>query len=395
MRHAVDLGLRVVLLQHRDRLLPGQADLAHAVILVDYLDWTVTRPFILAAHEAYGIGRALSLIDQGTAVAGRINDLIGSAGTSYEVAMRFRDKAAMRRRLAETGVESVPQATVDNEQDLRAFGERHGYPLVLKPVDGSGSRGVRKVGGPGEVAEAWQWAHSLVGRPDLKMAHFFPVGGFLAERYLDGPEFSVETFSRDGRHTVVGITEKITTGVVEAGHVLPARLAPESAAAVAAHVVRVLDALGLRDGPAHTELVLTEQGPRVIETHDRVGGGGIVQLVKLVYDIDLEQYAVGAADGLLPALPDNPTPRRAAATRFLTARPGRVAAISGVQEVSARPDVISVNLRVGVGGRVAPLVENFDRIGQLIAVGPDADRALKTCEEAAGAIEIVIAEDDR
>ncbi|EST31130.1 hypothetical protein N566_20875, partial [Streptomycetaceae bacterium MP113-05] len=137
MQKAKDLGLRVVFLQHKERLLPGQAELADALLLVDYLDWEVTRPLIRAAHEAYGFGAVMTLVEQATELAGRINDLLGLDGHSYEVAHRFRDKRRMREWLHEVGFESVGCSEVESAEDVREFGSRHGYPVLVKPMDGT------------------------------------------------------------------------------------------------------------------------------------------------------------------------------------------------------------------------------------------------------------------
>ncbi len=96
--------------------------------------------------------------------------------------------------------------------------------------------------------------------------------------------------------------------------------------------------MGLRDGVSHTELRLTSRGPRVIESHDRVSGGRVMDLVEAVYGIDLERHAVGWPFRLVPELPWRPAARGAAATRFLTAEPGTVVAIEGADEVRAHPE---------------------------------------------------------
>ena len=388
VERAKELGLGVVLLQHPDRLVPGQAEAAHALILADFTDWEGIRPLIIGAVNTHGIRRVVSVVETGMETVGRINDLFGLKGTSYEVARRFKDKLAMRRRLAELGVEEVGAARVGSGEQLRGFADRHGYPCVLKPVDGTGSRGVRLVSGPGEADAAWEWACGVRGNADLKLARLIPVDAFIVEEYLAGPEYSVETFSFDGRHVVVAITEKLTSGTVETGHAQPARLSPQDEDAVVRHVGDCLDALGLTEGPAHTEVILTAAGPRLVEAHDRVGGGRILDLVKHVHGIDLEQYAVGAPFGLVPDLLDRPAARGAAATRFLGAEPGTVVSVEGVEAVRSRPEVLDVSLAVGVGDRVVPVRDNLDRIGQLIVAGEDTASAVAACAELAAGIRI-------
>ncbi|GAA0448350.1 hypothetical protein Aca07nite_72820 [Actinoplanes capillaceus] len=383
-------GLRVLFIQHRDRMLPGYVDVADALFMVDYTDWELVRPIVLAAHESYGFTRVISLGEQAMETVGRINDLLGLGGTSHEVAVRFKDKLVMRRHLAATGVPTVAAEQVDSLAAVQEFGERYGYPLVLKPVDNTASRGVQVIRSADDVAGAWQAVTDLRDRSDLTLGQFFPVDRLLVEQYIAGPEYSVDTFSFGGRHSVVSITEKFTDGVVESAHALPARLSAEDEAGIESYVRALLTAMGLRDGVAHTEIKLSPDGPLVIESHDRIAGDRIGDLVRNAYEIDLEEYAVAAPFGLLPELPDRPAPLRAAATRFIIAEPGVVTGFEGVEDVAEHPDLIDLDLFVKEGDRTVPLTDNFERSGQILATGPDTTTALETCDLLAGKITVCV-----
>ncbi len=387
---AVDLGLRVVMIQHKDRLAPEHARIADAVLVVDYLDWTVLRPLVEAAHVAYGFDHVVSLVEQGTEIVGRVNDLLGLQGTPYRVAHLFRDKWAMRQHLAGTDLDSVGAALVDGRASLSAFGCEYGYPFVVKPVDGTASRGVLMVDEPASVARAWQKIEDLRSRQDLVLGKFFPIDRFVMEEYIDGPELSVESFSFAGRHVVVAITEKLTLpNFIEIGHAQPARLAVDDEEAIVRHVTEFLDAVGLQDGVAHTEIRMSSGGPRVIESHDRVGGDRIGDLVHAAFGIDLELYAIGWPFRLVPELATRPQPCRASATRFLTAQAGTVVDVRGAQRVREHADVIGLDIAVSPGDTVAELNDSFDRVGQVLTIGCDTDSALRRCEQLTAAIEIV------
>ncbi|MBA0051707.1 ATP-grasp domain-containing protein [Streptomyces sp. AJS327] len=381
------LGLRTLSLQHMDRLLPAHAEAADALFLVEYGDWEQTRPLIESAHRAYGFSRVVSLAEQCMVTVGRINDLLGLPGTSEEVALLFKDKLAMRRRMAERGVPTVAAETVEDATGIRKFGAEHGYPVVLKPIGSTGSRGVEIIESEEAVEAAWTRTWELSQRTDLVFGKFFPVGDrFLVEEYVGGPEYSVESCSFDGRHSVVGIVEKHTRGVVEMGHAVPARISAESDAEITDHVCDFLDAMGLRDGVAHTEIKVGPNGPRVIESHDRISGDRIFDLVLGAYDIDLELYAVGAPFGLLPELPRRPRAVGAAATRFLTAEPGKVVGFHGTDEVLAHPSLIDLDISVKVGDTAPVVRDNLDRSGQVLVRGADTDEAAETCDALAAKI---------
>jgi biotin carboxylase len=386
---AKELGLRVVLLQHKDRLLAGQAQAADALILVDYLSWDVARPMVRAMHEVYGFTKVVSLVDQAMELVGRINDLLGLEGTTHEVARRFHDKLIMRKWLARTGFETVAAESAGDAAAVADFGARHGYPLVLKPVDGTASRGVTCIRAPEEIDRVWRQSTGLRGREDLPFATFYPVDRFLAEEFIDGPEYSVESFSFDGRHIAVSVTEKLSDGFVEMGHAEPADLAQPDETLLAGYVVRFLAAMGLRDGVAHTEVKLSAGGPRIIESHDRVAGDRIMDLVEAAYGIDLERYAVGWPHRLVPELTERPVPRRAAATRFLTASPGIIVAIEGDEDVRAYPGVLDLELDVQIGDEVRPIADNFDRPGQVLVAAEDTASAIELCGSLARKVRIL------
>ena len=122
-------------------------------------------------------------------------------------------------------------------------------------------------------------------------------------------------------------------GVVELGHVVPAALTPGDRTAVTELVTAVLDAVGLVEGPAHTEVIVTADGPRVVEAHSRRGGDRINELVRLVHGVDLEEATYRLALG--GEGPGAPAPQGAAAIRFLTATPGLVTAVTGAGAAGA------------------------------------------------------------
>src|SRR5262249_51439024 len=143
-------------------------------------------------------------------------------------------------------------------------------PAILKPVRGSASCSVIKIDGPAAIEAAWN------AFPETERNRF------IVEEFLEGPEFSVESFSFNGFHSILAVTEKhCSESFVELGHVLPAALPKQTEDEIVACVRNFLDLVTLKDGPAHTEVKLTLAGPRIVEGHNRVGGDKINELVEL------------------------------------------------------------------------------------------------------------------
>ncbi|MEU1374640.1 ATP-grasp domain-containing protein [Streptomyces triculaminicus] len=318
----------------------------------------------VAMHQVLPLRRVVTVRERFLTAAARIGDTLGLGGNPLETVRILKDKSLMRQRaesLADAG--AVRARVMRTPEDVDAFVARVGLPVVLKPRDGSGSADISIVRDEDAVAEA----RARVG--DLP-------GVMLAEEFLDGPEFSVETFTDQGRHRVLALTEKFTgAGAVEIGHVVPARVGAEERAALEEATRRFLDAMGFVEGPAHTEIILTANGPRVVESHNRPGGDGIVDLVRHVLGVDIRDLLAAQIAGVEPPAPAE-DPAGAAATWFLTAAPGVATEVSGWEAAAQGPGVVAVAPGTRVGDTVSPLRGSGDRCGSVTAVAATADEAL-------------------
>jgi biotin carboxylase len=295
-----------------------------------------------------------------------------------------RNKAAQRRMLRANGLAGPEFATATEPGQAAEVAVGLGLPVVVKPVSGSGSVGVRLCYRPAEVIEA---ARAVLAA-DLASAGIPAQREVLLERYLDGPEFSVETFG----DRVVGITAKHLGAppyFVETGHEFPARLPIGDENELVVTTLAALAALGLGWGPAHLELRLTAHGPAVIEVNPRLAGGMIPDLVRLATGVDLIAATVANAAGRPVQL--TPTRTQAAAIRFLVAgSSGTFVAASGLDRAAASPRVAEVALTRRPGTELT-LEHSFrDRIGYLISTGRDSAAAAAAAERALGCIRLHI-----
>ncbi|MFF3174046.1 ATP-grasp domain-containing protein [Streptomyces sp. NPDC057900] len=375
VRKAAALGLDVVHIQKPSAFDPDVVEHCSQLLLVDYQDVPTVTALVRALHEQRPFARVFTQTEAAQVVAGHLTDALGLPGNSERTTRLLHDKPALRALLNERGIGPVRTVTRPTAEELRDFVKAAGA-AVLKPVMGSGSLGVRRIASVDEVGEAWAWREA------------FGLDDFMAEEWLVGEELSVETFSRAGAHTVVAVTGKETgQGVVELGHVVPAPLDGAERQAVVATVEALLDAVGLVDGPAHTELILTAAGPRVIESHSRRGGDRINELVRLVHGVDLEEAAYRLAlDG--DPLPQRAEPTGAAAIRFLVAAPGTVTSVTGAAEAEAMDGVVQVDVQVEPGDTVHELRWSEDRCGHVVVRAADAEAAVRLAAQAAARIVI-------
>ncbi|MFH9658857.1 ATP-grasp domain-containing protein [Streptomyces sp. NPDC017248] len=394
VRKARELGLDVVHAQYPNAYDSGHWPYVDQALLVDYGDIDRLLPLAASLHEAYPFQAAVSLFELGLLPAARINEALGLSGESVDTVELLLDKWRMRRHLAAKGISPVASAIGRSPQDLREFAAAHGFPVIVKPVRESGSVGVFCVREPADVDAVAERYRSL-DDADWATGDLFSDDSFeefLMEEYLDGPEVSVETLSFDGRHVVVAVTDKEAfgggSGFVELGLTQPSRAPQETLREVTRLVTDFLDAVGLRNGPGHTEIRLTSRGPRIIESHNRIGGYALNEMVESAYGVDMERYALGIRFGLVEPLAESPTPRGGAALRALTPEPGRVVEITGVEAVRADPAFVDLHLKVRPGDEVRPLTWNEDIGGYVVARGADAAEAIAHSKRLAEAIHV-------
>lgn len=375
---AKQLGLTVLLLQHPTKVNAIQEAAADVLRVVDFTSWGAVEPVAEELWDTHRFDAVVSLTEPGLDNAGRLNDRFGLGGTGLAVTRLFRDKLAMRDHLASHDPDAIGAGLVTSREALSSFASSYGYPFIVKPTDATAGIGVLKVSGHDDLDRAWQLVSRLRGTRTDRVSTLFVLGEFLMEQYLDGPEYSVETFSFDGRHVVVAVTEKFTDPgcFAELGHAVPARIAAVDEEQIRVAVPRFLTTMGLRDGVAHTEVRVGSRGVSVIESHNRMAGDAITDLVLGAYGIDLISYAVGWPFGLVPELPDRPVAHAGASTRTIVGAPGRVVSVSGVTEAAAEPGVLTVRVSAKPGDEVRSLRDNWDRLGLVAVTGSDTDEAL-------------------
>lgn len=331
----------------------------------------------LRADGAFDLVIAQS--ETGLLEAAVLADRWGAAGTSLEVARRLADK--WTTRCAAAGLPgAVPASLGRSAEDALRFRDTVGGSIVLKPRQGTGSACVARAESHDDIVDAVQTLRA---------------GGwheFILEAFLEGPEVSVESFSDGGRHVMLAVVSKSTNAdFVEIGHAVPATLEPRVLRAIEECLFGFLDAVGLRDGPAHTEMILTDAGPRIVESHPRRGGDRINELVAIATGLDIERLVFGVALGVLRPPAETPPATRAAAIRFLSGRNGTVRSIDGVSDARLMHGVVDLELSVRVGDSVARPRSSTDRLGWIITEADSSSEAARRARNAADAIRIAIA----
>lgn len=280
----------------------GEADHFYPISIVE-------RERILEECRRIGIDGICSIAsDLAMLTVNYVAQQMGLTSNSMAATEVSTNKSLMRQRFAQMGDPSPQSVRVTPETKLEAIDLA--YPLIVKPVDRSGSRGVTKI----------TRSDQLAGAVERAMAQGFEKAA-VVEEFAEGIEYSVESLSWQGAHTVLAVTRKYTTGApgfIETGHIEPAGLDAGTLKRVEAVTRHALTSLGLTCGASHTEIKIDRDGAiRLIEIGGRMGGDCIGSaLVELSTGIDFVRAVIETALGRAP---ENIEPlfHRAAAVRFI------------------------------------------------------------------------------
>ena len=288
-------------------------------------------------------------------------------------------KTRQRERFAKAGV--VQPRTFSTTDAAIPF------PCVVKAPDRQGQRGLTLVDESAGFALAVDEA-----------AAASRGGGVLVEELIDGPELTVNGFSRDGAFAALTVTDRCLAeppafGVALA-HVWPSRYPTDAAIQAARDAVA---ALGIENGPSYTQLRLGADGRAyVVEVAARLGGGHDAELCRAATGVDLNDLAIGAALGEKGAKGENPrdnvsqaSPRGlvgGACVLFLVAPEGTLVETHGIDEAAGIEGVEWVRTYRRPGWQFGPLRRGADRAGAILATGADRDEALGRARRAAQAV---------
>ena len=348
---------------------------------------TIDIPAVLKCAKENAIDGIMTLAsDMPMQTVALVAEELGLVGVSKETALKATNKAFMRDALQDC---NVPIPLYHRVNDYQGFLEAvndivgRGYKCIVKPADNSGSRGVDllKSQTPENLQKAYDYSKT-----------FSRTGELVVEEYMEGSEVSVETLSINGICHVIQITDKITTGApyfVEMGHSQPSMLSEKIKEEIAEVAKAANKALGIMDGPSHTEIKVTKDGPKIVELGARLGGDNITtHLVPLSTGVNMVECCIKIALGEAPDL--TVKCNKAAAIRYFKTSCGIVKNIIGIHDVELVPDVKQVSIVHGVGEELKEIKSSTDRAGFVICQADSVVEAVNECEVAIGKVQFIM-----
>lgn len=310
-----------------------------------------------AVVEKYGIDAIVTAAtDKPLVMMARIAEKYGFPFYSVETAQWSTDKFQMKQRFLIGGVPCAKGRLVKSVDEVEDFE----YPVIIKPRDNSGSRGVKLCRSKEELEASMSEA--------LEVSKLDTV---LVEEFIEGPEYSIESLHHEGKSEVIQFTEKKTTEFpynVELGHIQPANISDENKKKIREIVSKIGKTLNFENCPSHTELKINEHGIFVIETSPRLGGDYITStLTPLSTGVNLEDELLKISLGE----DINPTPKAVqySGVRFFAFQEGSVIKHVPKEDfVKSWPHVVDFSFNLKVGQEVNPITSSLNRYGHLTLI---------------------------
>ncbi|MDY3006757.1 ATP-grasp domain-containing protein [Anaerococcus porci] len=307
-------------------------------------------------------------------------------GIDLKTAIKATNKSSMRKALSKHNVPIPMFFSVDNYEDyLEAIKKIKvkGYKCIIKPADNSGSRGIKLI--------------EDFDRNNLKMSFNYcrdnsNSGLIMVEEYMEGPEVSVESISYKGKCTIIQITDKITTGTpyfVEMGHTQPSSLDKNIIDKICEITTEATKAIGINNGPSHTEIKVTKDGPKIVEIGARLGGDNITtHLVPYSTGVDMVELCIKLA--LAEPIEIKKKVNLYSAIRYKRCDLGTISNITGLQEAKEVPFIKDIEITHKIGEESREIRSSNDRVCFAISQAPSLDEAIISCETALNKINIAV-----
>jgi biotin carboxylase len=340
-------------------------------LALDYRDLSAATETIVAYAREHPVAAILGVDDSGTVLAARAGAALGLAHNAPQAAEAAADKAQMRARFAAAGVASPPfqkfSVRDDPEEIVEVVGEGPiGFPCVLKPTRLSASKGVMRADNAFEFLERFERLKRLLSKEGCD--------DLVVERFIPGREVALEGLLQAGRLTVLALFDKPDPldgpFFEETLYVTPSRLPAAAQAAITRAAQAACAALGLREGPVHAELRVSDGGPVLVEVAARSIGGLCARSLRFTHsaEVSLEELILRQALG--QPVHDAGREQQAGGVMMIPIPgAGLLKGVAGLAEAQAVPGIESIEITAPLDYPLVPLPEGDSYLGFIFARG--------------------------
>lgn len=333
--------------------------------VVDGNDFQTT---ILIAKKYNISAIATAATDKPLVMMAKVAKQLGLPFYSEETALISTDKYLMKQKFQETGIPCSRGGltTIDEEKGII-------YPVIIKPRDNSGSRGVKfcenRINLRRAIIEASKYTHK---------------SSVLMEEFIEGKEYSVESLHYNGKSHIIQFTEKKTTPFpynVELGHIQPADLSELQKYKIHDIIDQIGKSFKFENCASHTELKINDRGIFIIETSPRLGGDYITSvLTPLSTGVNMEDELLNISLG--EKININQKGNKSAGICFFSFPSGVVKNIdSEISDVINWEHIVDFKLAIQEGDTVRQITSSLNRYGHFIVKAKDKESLVRIITE--------------
>jgi len=368
IKTAKSMGLKVVVTDYNPE--------AEGMLLADYPIEVSTRNInnltvntAKQFHRACPLDGVMTVGTDASQTVAAVADALNLPGIPFEVAERATDKIKMRQVLKEKGVPVPDFRPIWTLEECQQAIQDMPLPLVIKPCDNMGARGVRKIERLDDLISAFR---------EAKEASI--SGKLILEEFMEGPELSLDALVFEGSIHITGVADRIIERApyfVEIGHTLPSALPEKQQSRAVAVFKQAIFALGIDIGAAKGDIKITPEGPKIVEIAARLSGGWMsAYTYPLSTGVNLYKAAIQIALGETPT-DLKPKTSLVSAERSLLPPPGKILSIQGVEEARKIKGVKEIILMKEAGDMAEEPRSNLGKVGYVITVGKTREEAIR------------------
>lgn len=330
------------------------------------------------AREKQVDGVLTAATDFSVLTMSHIAESMGLPGINYKSAKIIKNKAEVRKVLFEAKADDTGYSyEIGSIEEAEKILSEITFPRMVKPVDGSGSRGASRVDRAKDFVKACEFAMSG------SITH-----RAVAEPFVNGREYGVESFVNQGEIHVLGVMQKDMTQppyYAELGHAIPSGLPAAVEEKVKNCVRTAIKALGVNHGSVNMDLLINSDDVHIVDIGARMGGNLIGSHIipkgtGIAYMRNMVRAAVGDEADFTPVTTPSPV-----ATKLLALTPGKVITLPDFEAIAKEADVV-IEHHLHVGDQINEYHTNLDGCGYVVAGGKSVDDAIALAAKVKGVI---------
>lgn len=351
-------------------------------IIISTRDVDGTVRIVKELRKKIPIDGVMTVGTDASKVVAAVANTLGLPGIKFEDAECASNKIKMRTRFKEHGV-PIPEffPVWSYSEAVDAF-RKLKKPVVIKPADNMGARGVRRLDREEDLPEAFEEAKNNS-----------PSGEIIMEEYMEGDELSIDSLVYNDEVFITGVADRIIEYppfFVETGHIMPSQK-PREVIEEAINVMKKgIKALGINIGAAKGDIKVTKDGIKIVELAARLSGG-FMSTYTFPYStgINLMKVAIKIALGERPDEEElKPKWNKVSIERAIIPKPGIIKEIRNIEEAEKIKGVKNIFITKEIGDEITSPKNNVEKAGHIIVVADDFKTAWETASKALATVEV-------